>query len=56
MQIAKFLNMSKSQLQEEIDKTDAKMKTLKEQVRLLRRLQESAKDDSPEPTNYHTGD
>ena len=43
MQITKFLNMNKEQLQEEIEKTEAKMKNLKTQVSLLRRLQESAK-------------
>lgn len=52
MQVTKFLNMNKAQLQEEIEKTEAKMKNLKEHVRLLRRLQESAKGDSPEPAYF----
>ena len=45
MQFYKYLNMTKSQLQEEIDKTGAKIKNLKEQERLLKRLQESARED-----------
>lgn len=56
MQFAKYLNMNKTQLQEEIDKTEAKIRNYKEQVRLLRRLQESAKGDSPKPVNHQKGE
>lgn len=51
MQINKFLNMNKAELQEEIDKTEAKMKNLKVQISLLKRLQESAKSSQTDSTN-----
>lgn len=56
MQVTKFLNMNKAQLQEEIEKTEAKIKNLKEQVCLLCRLQESAKGDSSEPAYQQNGE
>ena len=56
MQITKYLNMNKSQLQDEIDRADAKIKNLKEQIRLLRRLQESAKGDSPDSARSSIGE
>ena len=56
MQIGKYLNMTKSELQDEINRADAKIKALKEQIRLMRRLMETAKDNFNGNTNPNNGD
>lgn len=48
MQLSKYLKMKKSELENEIIKTEQKIKNLKEHVSLLNRLKESAKVDSSE--------
>ena len=56
MQISNYLKMTKQQLQDEINKTESKIRNLKEQVNLLRRLQESAKGDSVESRDFQNGE
>ena len=51
MQVTKFLCMNKAQLQEKIEKTEAKIENLGGQVNLLEGLQKSAKGHSTEPKN-----
>ena len=56
MQIGKYLNMTKSELQDEINRADAKIKALKEQIRLMRRLMETAKDNFNENAKPNHGE
>lgn len=56
MQITKYMNMTKAELQTEIDKQDARIKNAKEMIRLLKRLQESAKEENRKSQNQQNGE